>query len=294
MASMLKNNPRSGKNGSTVTLERRPSTAPKSTTSRLSALLLEELRRVAELQTQGHTEAHLEVESFTGTEREIAAAINGMTNNFVTVRGSVTSCLEGFAAGDLNAELKTWGLNSSLLEAIEGLRRNLKAFLAEMHRMSDEHNKGDLDVKIRSEKFSGDFRAMAEGVNEMVGGHIAVKKKAMACIAEFGRGNFDAPLERFAGKKAFINDTIEQLRANLKSFIAEMSRMSEEHTKGDIDVAIPSEKFAGDFRSMAEGVNEMVSGHIAVKKKAMACIAEFGQRQFRRAAGTLPGQESFH
>ena len=43
----------------------------------------------------------------------------------------------------------------------------------------------------------------------MVGGHIAVKKKAMACIAEFGKGNFDAPLEKFPGKKAFINDTIE-------------------------------------------------------------------------------------
>ena len=51
------------------------------------------------------------------------------------------------------------------------------------------------------------------------GGHIAVKKKAMACIAEFGRGNFEAPLEKFPGKKVFINDTIEQVRANLKSLI---------------------------------------------------------------------------
>ena len=45
----------------------------------------------------------------------------------------------------------------------------------------------------------------------MVAGHIAVKKKAMACVAEFGKGNFEAPLEKFPGKKAFINDTFEQL-----------------------------------------------------------------------------------
>ena len=41
----------------------------------------------------------------------------------------------------------------------------------------------------------------ATGVNGMVFGHIAVKKKAMACIAEFGKGNFEAPLEKFPGNR---------------------------------------------------------------------------------------------
>ncbi len=56
----------------------------------------------------------------------------------------------------------------------------------------------------------------------MAGGHIAVKKKAMACIAEFGKGNFEAALEKFPGKKAFINDTIEGVRTNLKAVLAEI------------------------------------------------------------------------
>ena len=134
---------------------------------------------------------------------------------------------------------------------------------------------------------------MAQGVNEMVQGHIAVKKKAMACIAEFGKGNFEADLEKFPGKKAFINDKIERLRTNLKSFIAEMKHMSDEHNKGDIDVAIPVEKFEGAYRTMAQGVNEMVQGHIAVKKKAMACIAEFGKGNFEAALERFPGKKVF-
>ena len=48
----------------------------------------------------------------------------------------------------------------------------------------------------------------------------------MACIAEFGKGNFDAELEQFPGKKAFINDTIELLRSNIKNFVKEMEHMS--------------------------------------------------------------------
>ena len=159
--------------------------------------------------------------------------------------------------------------------------------------MSEEHSKGDIDVAIPADKFEGSYKVMAQGVNDMVAGHIAVKKKAMACIAEFGKGNLDAPLEQFPGKKAFINENIERLRVNLKEFIAQMKHMSEEHSKGDIDVAIPSDKFEGSYKVMAQGVNDMVAGHIAVKKKAMACIAEFGKGNFDAPLEQFPGKKAF-
>jgi methyl-accepting chemotaxis protein len=177
--------------------------------------------------------------------------------------------------------------------ALSRVQTTLISFLAEMTRMSAEHNAGDIDVVIPTDRFKGAFSDMARGVNEMVAGHIAVKKKAMACIAEFGKGNFDAPLEQFPGKKRFINDTIEQMRRNLVGFIAEMKHMSDEHNAGDIDVVIPVEKFSGSFSDMARGVNEMVAGHIAVKKKAMACIAEFGKGNFDAPLEQFPGKKRF-
>jgi len=169
----------------------------------------------------------------------------------------------------------------------------LDGYASAMKHMSEEHDKGDIDVIIPPEKFMGSFKTMAEGVNSMVAGHITVKKKAMACIAEFAHGNFEAPLERFPGKKSFINDNIERLRSNVQLFIKEMNHMSDEHNKGDIDVAIPADKFEGDFTVMAEGVNCMVFGHITVKKKAMACIAEFGKGNFEAPLERFPGKKAF-
>jgi methyl-accepting chemotaxis protein len=238
--------------------------------------------------------------------------------------------------------------------------------------------------RFPADRFTGAYRVMAQGVNDMVAGHIAVKKKAMACVAEFGRGNFEAPLEKFPGKKAFINETIEQVRVNLKSlitdmdglaraavegklstradasrhggdfrkivdgvnrtldsvigplnvaaeyvdriskgdlppkitdsyngdfneiknnlnacidqlngFVAGMNRMSDEHNRGDIDVTIPADRFTGAYRVMAQGVNDMVAGHIAVKKKAMACVAEFGRGNFEAPLEKFPGKKAF-
>ena len=198
------------------------------------------------------------------------------------------------AAGDLSTqiELKA-GDTSSLMAAIREMSDNLQAFIADMRHMSAEHDKGDIDVQIDTGKFKGDFQVMAQGVNAMVGGHIAVKKKAMACIKEFGEGNFAAPLEQFPGKKAFINDTIEQMRRNLQTFIADMRHMSAEHDKGDIDVQIDTGKFKGDFQVMAQGVNDMVAGHIGVKKKAMACIREFGEGNCDAPLEQFPGKKAF-
>ncbi len=198
------------------------------------------------------------------------------------------------AAGDLGSkiELKS-GDSASLMAAMKHMSETIQRLVGEMNHMSAEHDKGDIDVKIDENKFQGSFKAMAEGTNAMVFGHIAVKKKAMACIKEFGEGNFDAPLEAFPGKKKFINDTIEQMRSNLKAFIAQMNRMSREHDAGDIDVRIDEASFRNDFQVMARGVNEMVFGHIAVKKKAMACVQAFGEGNLDAPLEQFPGKKKF-
>jgi methyl-accepting chemotaxis protein len=159
--------------------------------------------------------------------------------------------------------------------------------------MSTQHDLGEIDVVMPPESFQGTYRTMAEGVNKMVMGHISVKKKAMACISEFGKGNLEAELEKFPGKKAFINENIERLRATLKAFLKDMTSMADAHIAGDIDVVIPEEKFEGAYHSMAKGVNDMVMGHISVKKKAMACIKEFGDGNFEAELEKFPGKKAF-
>jgi len=180
-----------------------------------------------------------------------------------------------------------------LCSGVNTMLDRLQELLGEMNHMTAEHDAGNIDAVINSNKFTGEFKTLADGVNNMAAGHIAVKKKAMACVAEFGRGNFKAPLEQFPGKKAFINETIEQVRSNLIGLIAELNHMSKEHDAGDIDVIIDSHKFEGDFATMALGINSMVAGHIGVKKKAMACVAEFGRGNFEAPLDQFPGKKAF-
>ena len=213
-----------------------------------------EIQRVCASLAEGNLAERANLDATTGEAREILTAVNALL--------------------------------SATLQPVQKLGTSIA-------RMSSEHDKGDIDFNMPLEDFKGDFIPMVTAINDMVSGHIAVKKKAMACIKALGEGDFNAPLEQFSGKKAFINETIETLRSNLKGLIAEMNKMSLEHDKGDIDIFVPIEKFQGDFATMAKGVNDMVGGHIAVKKKAMACIKALGEGNFDAPLEQFPGKKVF-
>ncbi|MCX7285040.1 MAG: methyl-accepting chemotaxis protein [Novosphingobium sp.] len=224
----------------------------------------------------------------------MARNINDLVNAHITVKKKAMACVAEFSVGNFSAPLEKFpGKKAFINDTIETLRSNLSGLINELNHMSAEHDRGDIDVVVDAARFHGDFGVMARGINSMVAGHISVKQQAMACVKELGEGNFKAPLAQFPGKKAFINDTIETLRGNLTGLIGELNHMSAEHDRGDIDVMVDHTRFHGDFATMARGINEMVAGHIAVKKQAMACVKAFGEGDFDAPLAQFPGKKAF-
>ena len=215
-----------------------------------------------------------------------------------SIRGpldELTEATNKLAEGDFTFTMDTAQTDEPgrAMAALHQVKTTVTSLIGQMNQMSAEHEKGDIDVQVDSSAFRGGYRVMADGVNTMVASHIAVKKKAMAVVKAFGEGDFDAPLEQLPGKKAFINEIIEQVRTNLKALISEMNHMSLEHDLGRIDVVIDVQRFPGEFGTMAAGVNTMVGNHIAVKKKAMAVVKAFGEGDFDAPLEQLPGQKAF-
>ncbi|MCT8284843.1 methyl-accepting chemotaxis protein [Xanthomonas translucens pv. translucens] len=249
---------------------------------------------MANAHAAGACDVALDPARWPGTHRDLAERINSMVAGHIGVNKQAIDCVAEFGRGNFTAPLAAFpGQKAFINEVVEQVRRNLLGLNAEMRRMSDQHEAGEIDAVIDSAQFQGDFRGMADGINRMVAAHIAVKKLALGVVAEFGRGNFDAPLAQLPGKKAFINDTIEYVRGNFKHLIAEINRMSAEHDKGDIDVQIDTARFEGDFGAMGNGINQMVAAHIAVKKLAMGVVAEFGRGNFDAPLAPLPGKKAF-
>ncbi|ESS73188.1 methyl-accepting chemotaxis serine transducer [Methyloglobulus morosus KoM1] len=206
-----------------------------------------------------------------------------------------SKAVNAIASGNLKSNIKVENNDEVglMLEALKPMQDTINALVDEMDYMAAEHNKGNVDAFINAGKFGGEFKEIAEKINAMAVGQIAVRNKIMDCVKAFGEGNFEAPLEQFPGKRAAINVTVEQVCSNLKGFIADMQHMSAEHDRGEIGAMIDADKFQGAYKTMAEGVNGMVAGHLALNKKAMACVKAFGEGDFDAPLEQFPGKKAF-
>lgn len=146
--------------------------------------------------------------------------------------------------------------------AYESVREKINNLIFSMQNLSDQHKAGEIDVVIPENEFEGAYKTMALGVNEMVSGHILDNKKAISCIQEFGKGNFDVELEKFPGKKAFINDTIEEVRSNLKMLNNEISQLVKATKEGKLKERGDETLLRGDWSKLISGINELIEAFV--------------------------------
>lgn len=243
----------------------------------LKALIEDAYWLAAEAQ-EGKLTARADANRHQGDFRKIIAGINATLDSIVDpihdAIGQITKDSRGDMSGEFSVEFK--GDFAELKKRLTYLSLTMKGVIDACAYVRSQHDKGDIDVMVAADRFKGDFGVMANNINSVIASHIELNKKTMACVAEFGKGNFEAPLERFAGKKAFINDTIEQVRGNLQGLIADTDMLSQAALDGRIETRADAGKHHGDFRKIIEGINatlETIVTPIITVKSAVDSIS---------------------
>jgi methyl-accepting chemotaxis protein len=226
----------------------------------------------------GELSKRIILDGMTGFTHDIAEKINQMldaiTGPFNVVGEYLQRIAEGVLPDRINDEYK--GDYEAYKKSMNRTTNILKGFVESLQYVTNEQTLGDVDALIDDSRFRGFYQAMAQGVNNMVTGNIQDNNKAMACVQAFGEGNFDAPLERFPGKKASVNDIIEQVRIHLKALINDTTMLSEAALDGNIQTRADVGKHHGDFRKIIEGINatlETIVTPIITVKSAVDSIS---------------------
>jgi len=204
-----------------------------------------------------------------------------------------TDIAKQIAIGNLDTPINLKkGDSSSLMASMYQMQETVKSVINEQNQMAIQNKAGNIDAAIDSNKFQGSYRTMADNANQMASNQADIMRKVTACVSEFSHGNFDAPLEQFPGKRAFINEGVEQLRSNIKAFIADMENMSEQHDAGDIDVLMDASQYQGAYAKMVEGVNTMVASHVAEKAQMIYLMRALGDGEFEVEIQQYPGKKA--
>lgn len=206
--------------------------------------------------------------------------IGELTKAFIEMKENIkikSEYAKQISKGEVLFDLEIKSNKDVLGNSMKSVVNTIRNLIDEMEKMSKAHNLGEINIILDSNKFDGAYKTMAKGINKMVKDHINVKKKAMACVKEFAKGNFNADLEEFPGKKVFINESIEELRLNLKNINFEISTLVNFFKEGKLDKRADFKNFKGDWKIMINSLNGLLDTTIEPVKESLEVLKEISK-----------------
>jgi len=180
-----------------------------------------------------------------------------MVGAHVREKEEVTQVMRALGDGDFEVQIQQYpGKKAEINKNLDRLKGKLKGAVESVKWVTNEHAQGNIDMSLHAHLFKGGFSELATAVNAIVAGQLELTEKALACVKAFGEGDFDAPLETFPGKKVFVNEAIEQVRAHLKALNEDAQLLADAAREGRVTVRADADRHQGDYRKIVNGMNE--------------------------------------
>ena len=120
--------------------------------------LLADLGSMARRHTVGEISAFPDPERYEGTLRKVAEEISDMVRSHIHIRDQIIQALRNFGQGDFSKGFPALpGEQAVVSDAINSVRKNFRAMIAEIARITSTISDGNLDVTIKAEDFAGEF-----------------------------------------------------------------------------------------------------------------------------------------
>src|SRR5690606_27680182 len=183
--------------------------------------------------------------------------VNTMVGAHVAEKAEMIHVMRALGDGDFTIEIQQYpGKKAEINNNLDRLKGKLQGILDSVKWVTNEHVQGNIDMTLHEHMFKGGFSEIAAAINTIVGLQMDLTEKALNVVKAFGEGDFEASLEQFPGKKAFVNEAIEQVRANLKALNEDAQMLAAAAREGRVTVRADATRHHGDFRKIIEGVNE--------------------------------------
>ncbi len=219
--------------------------------------LVAEATRLSEAAVEGNLAVRGNAQKFEGGYREIVQGVNDTLDAVVGPLNVAAEYVDRIAKGDIPPRI-TETYRGDFNEVKNNLNLCIDALnglLAAREEMSRQHDAGAIDEGMPVQKFQGAYAKMAQGINELVRSHIAVKMRVVEVVSRYAKGDLTVDMDRLPGKKAMITKSIDDVKANLLSLDREIMGLVEAAKQGKLATRGDASKFEHSFRDMVGGIN---------------------------------------
>jgi methyl-accepting chemotaxis protein len=234
----------------------------KKATNDLGTLLnyiIEDSNTMNQAADKGELDVRIDTNKYTGDFAKITGGINSTMD--VTVRNLriIGENLDRISAGDFSAQV-TQDMQGDYLvlkKATNDLGKLLNFLIEDSNTMNQAAGKGELDVRIDTNKYTGDFAKISNGINDTMDVTVGNLRIIGENLDRISAGDFSAQVtEDMQGDYLVLKKATNDLGKLLNFLIEDSNTMNQAAGKGELDVRIDTNKYTGDFAKISNGIND--------------------------------------
>lgn len=171
---------------------------------------------------------------------------------------------------------------------------NQHKFNNELDLLTNELNNGNLNYKIDSNLFSGDYLQLSQSINLMVKNVTTPYNLISDYLTQIKNGIIpDLINNDYKGDYNLIKLSINGLIETIKELTIQLKLTTKEHELGDLDYNAKADNFLGIFKEVVDEINYLINSHVNTKKSAIKVFQDFANGNFDSDLNKLPGKKYF-
>ncbi|WP_343731995.1 methyl-accepting chemotaxis protein [Duganella sp.] len=243
---------------------------------------------------QGRLEARADPAPFQGEFRRLVEGCNTMVSNIAGPMLVTSGYVQQIARGVMPPPIATDYQGEYRL-----IRDNLNDLIATMNALQSQTRvliqgaaEGQLERRANAALFSGDWRALVDGINQTVDNIVTPLNLTASYVEQIARGVIPPPISTtYHGQYGVIRDNLNALVATMGTLLAQTDIIIEGAASGQLGIRADATLFAGGWQRLVAGVNQTLDGIVLPVNEAVRVLAAMEHGDLTHTvAGNYHGQ----
>lgn len=153
------------------------------------------------------------------------------------------------------------------------------------------HDAGEISALIPIDNAPPGYRRLATQINDLVQGHVQVKRQVIQVTSAYSQGDFHATMPQMPGERAQITQAVNDIGKRLHDVTQTMIRALEDARAGHLGTRADPARFHGEFRHMVELLNDFLESVVTPFRETSAYLQRIASGDLSTSIATsYPGE----
>jgi methyl-accepting chemotaxis protein len=174
----------------------------------------------------------------------------------------------------------------ALVDVIKGMLNDLEQLVHEFN------NKGDIEYRIDTKKYSGSYREMADNINAFTDIYVKEVLMIIDLVTEISHGDFSLNVPVLPGKKILLKEKFDVLLSSFRNLSSEIKEITQNVIEGRLNIKkTDTLKYQGDWAKLMDELSNIVTEVYKPIHEATGVIKAMESGNFeKRVEGDYKGE----